>query len=97
MSGVEDSDVVAGEKSDVIALFRLNRPEAHDASNLALKMEFLGAPEKTEREGIDRGTLSIAKPLIRKELGLSLGDMGPLLSGVRWAYAFSRLPIGGLG
>jgi len=45
---------------------------------------------------IDRGTLSIANPLIRKELGLSLGDMGLLLSAFLWAYAFSQLPAGGL-
>jgi sugar phosphate permease len=43
---------------------------------------------------IDRGTLSIANPLIRKELGLLLGDMGLLLSAFLWAYAFSQLPAG---
>jgi sugar phosphate permease len=43
---------------------------------------------------IDRATLSVANPLIRNELGLSLADMGLLLSAFLWAYAFFQLPGG---
>jgi sugar phosphate permease len=45
---------------------------------------------------IDRATLAIANPLIREELGLSIADMGLLLSAFLWAYAFSQLPAGAL-
>jgi MFS family permease len=45
---------------------------------------------------IDRATLSVANPLIRQELGLSIEDMGWLLSAFLWAYAFSQLPGGAL-
>ena len=45
---------------------------------------------------VDRAALSIANPLIREELGLSLADMGLLLSAFLWAYAFSQLPGGAL-
>jgi sugar phosphate permease len=45
---------------------------------------------------LDRSTLSIANPLIRHELGLSIADMGLLLSAFLWAYAFSQLPGGAL-
>jgi sugar phosphate permease len=45
---------------------------------------------------IDRATLSIANPLIRHDLGLSIADMGLLLSAFLWAYAFSQLPGGAL-
>jgi sugar phosphate permease len=45
---------------------------------------------------IDRATLSIANPLIRHDLNLSLADMGLLLSAFLWAYAFSQLPAGAL-
>src|SRR3954447_18089372 len=41
---------------------------------------------------VDRSTLSIANPLIRQELGLSIADMGLLLSAFLWAYAFAQLP-----
>jgi len=44
---------------------------------------------------IDRATLSIANPLIREELGLSVVDMGLLLSAFLWAYAVSQMPAGG--
>lgn len=43
---------------------------------------------------IDRATLSVANPLIRDELGLSIADMGLLLSAFLWAYAFFQLPGG---
>lgn len=45
---------------------------------------------------IDRATLAVANPLIRQELGLSVGDMGLLLSAFLWAYAFAQLPAGAL-
>jgi sugar phosphate permease len=45
---------------------------------------------------IDRATLAVANPLIREELGLSIADMGYLLSAFLWAYAFSQLPTGAI-
>ena len=45
---------------------------------------------------IDRATLSVANPLIRNDLGLSIADMGLLLSAFLWAYAFFQLPGGAL-
>jgi sugar phosphate permease len=45
---------------------------------------------------MDRGTLAVANPMIRAELGLSLGQMGLLLSAFLWVYAVCQLPIGGL-
>ena len=45
---------------------------------------------------LDRSTLAIANPLIRHDLGLSISDMGLLLSAFLWAYAFSQLPAGAL-
>ena len=43
---------------------------------------------------IDRSTLSIGNTLIRQDLGLSLTQMGWLLSAFLWAYAISQLPCG---
>jgi sugar phosphate permease len=45
---------------------------------------------------VDRATLAVANPLIREELGLSIADMGYLLSAFLWAYAFSQLPTGAM-
>jgi sugar phosphate permease len=45
---------------------------------------------------IDRATLAVANPLIREELGLSIADMGYLLSAFLWAYAFAQLPTGAM-
>ena len=45
---------------------------------------------------IDRATLAVANELIRHDLGLSIADMGLLLSAFLWAYAFSQLPTGAL-
>lgn len=45
---------------------------------------------------IDRATLAVANPLIRHDLGLSVSDMGLLLSAFLWAYAFAQLPAGAL-
>jgi MFS family permease len=45
---------------------------------------------------LDRSALSIANPLVRHEMGLSIGQMGLLLSAFAWAYAFCQLPAGAL-
>src|SRR6202051_980212 len=45
---------------------------------------------------IDRATLAVANPLIREELGLSIADMGYLLSAFLWAYAFAQLATGAM-
>ena len=45
---------------------------------------------------MDRGTLSVANPLIRHDLGVSIAEMGVLLSAFLWPYAFFLLPSGGL-
>ncbi len=41
-----------------------------------------------------RGTLSIAAPTMMKELGLSTGVMGVLLSAFSWCYSFMQVPSG---
>ena len=43
---------------------------------------------------LDRATLAIANPLIRHDLGISLGQIGLLLSSFFWAYALPQLPMG---
>jgi sugar phosphate permease len=45
---------------------------------------------------IDRATLAVANPLIRQDLGLSIAEMGYLLSAFLWAYAFAQLPTGAM-
>jgi sugar phosphate permease len=45
---------------------------------------------------VDRATLSVANPLIRHDLNLSVADMGYLLSAFLWAYAFAQLPTGAM-
>jgi MFS family permease len=45
---------------------------------------------------IDRATLSVANPLIRRDLHLSIVEMGLLLSAFLWAYAFAQLPVGAM-
>lgn len=45
---------------------------------------------------MDRSALAIANPLIRHDLGLSLGEMGLLLSAFLWSYAFAQLPAGAM-
>ena len=45
---------------------------------------------------IDRATLAVANPLIRQDLGLSIEQMGYLLSAFLWSYAFSQLPTGAM-
>jgi sugar phosphate permease len=45
---------------------------------------------------LDRSTLSIAHQQIREDLGLSMSQMGLLLSAFSWSYAFAQLPTGAL-
>jgi MFS family permease len=45
---------------------------------------------------LDRGALSVANPMIRQEMGLSIGEMGVLLSAFLWPYAFALLIAGGI-
>ncbi|HVY17560.1 MAG TPA: MFS transporter [Rhodopila sp.] len=45
---------------------------------------------------VDRVALSIANPLVRADLGLSIGEMGVLLSIFLWTYALCQLPVGAL-
>ncbi|PTB22583.1 MFS transporter [Trinickia symbiotica] len=45
---------------------------------------------------LDRGTLAVANASIRGDLGLSMGQMGVLLSAFSWSYALCQLPMGGL-
>ena len=45
---------------------------------------------------LDRGVLSVANPLIRADMGLSLAQMGVLLSAFSWTYAIFQLPVGWL-
>lgn len=45
---------------------------------------------------VDRATLSVANPAVRADLGLSVREMGWLLSAFLWAYAFAQLPVGAL-
>jgi sugar phosphate permease len=43
---------------------------------------------------LDRGNLSVAAPLIRKDLGISATQMGIVLSAFVWPYAIMNLPTG---
>lgn len=45
---------------------------------------------------LDRGALSVANPAIRADLGVSIGEMGLLLSAFAWSCALVQLPVGGL-
>ncbi len=45
---------------------------------------------------LDRGALSVANPMIRSDLGVSIGEMGLLLSAFAWSYALAQLPVGWL-
>lgn len=45
---------------------------------------------------MDRSALSVTNGAIRSDMGLSLGQMGLLLSAFSWSYAIAQLPIGGL-
>jgi len=43
---------------------------------------------------LDRSAVSVANPLIRHDLGLSVGQMGLLLSAFAWSYGLAQLPAG---
>ncbi|WP_051670147.1 MFS transporter [Bryobacter aggregatus] len=43
---------------------------------------------------IDRGTLSVAAPVLQPELGITPGQMGILLSGFFWTYALLQPALG---
>src|SRR5436305_3127429 len=43
---------------------------------------------------LDRGNLSVAAPLISKDLGLTATQMGVVLSAFVWPYAIMNLPTG---
>jgi sugar phosphate permease len=45
---------------------------------------------------LDRATLAVANEYIRADLGLTLGQMGLLLSAFSWSYAICQLPVGAL-
>lgn len=45
---------------------------------------------------LDRATLAVANEFIRADLGLTLGEMGLLLSAFSWSYALCQLPVGAL-
>jgi MFS family permease len=46
---------------------------------------------------LDRGIISVAQPEMRRDFGLSLGQMGLVLAAFTWAYAIGQIPIGWLG
>lgn len=45
---------------------------------------------------MDRSTLAVANSTIRSEFGVSLTEMGLVLSAFSWSYAFAQLPVGGM-
>ncbi|WDD95765.1 MFS transporter [Burkholderia sp. FERM BP-3421] len=45
---------------------------------------------------LDRAAMSIAAPVVQKELGLSLVDMSIILTAYFWTYALGQLPAGRL-
>ena len=45
---------------------------------------------------MDRGTLAVANSAIRQEMGVSLVQMGWLLSAFAWSYALAQLPVGAM-
>ncbi len=75
-----------------MSLTMVASPRLKTIQRTALAMLVLSGAVNT----IDRAALAIANPLIRHDLGLSLSEMGLLLSAFLWAYAFSQLPIGAM-
>lgn len=43
---------------------------------------------------VDRASLAVGLPLIRRDLGISIAHSGVLLSAFLWIYAISQLPVG---
>ncbi len=67
-------------------------PKVRGIQRAALAMLVLSGSINT----IDRAALSVANPLIRADMHLSIAQMGLLLSAFLWAYAFAQLPTGAL-
>lgn len=67
-------------------------PRLKTVQRTALAMLVLSGAVNT----IDRAALAVANPLIRHDMGLSIAEMGLLLSAFLWAYAFAQLPIGAM-
>jgi sugar phosphate permease len=67
-------------------------PRVRHIQRTALALLVIGGAINT----MDRAALAIANPLVRHEFGLSVAQMGLLLSAFLWAYAFSQLPVGAL-
>ena len=67
-------------------------PKVRGIQRTALAMLVLSGSINT----IDRAALSVANPLIREDMHLSIAQMGLLLSAFLWAYAFAQLPTGAL-
>ena len=67
-------------------------PKVRGIQRTALAMLVLSGAINT----IDRAALSVANPLIRADMHLSIAQMGLLLSAFLWAYAFAQLPTGAL-
>jgi sugar phosphate permease len=65
-------------------------PRVRKIQRAALTLLVIGGAINT----MDRAALAIANPLIRHDFGLSIAQMGALLSAFLWAYAFSQLPVG---
>jgi sugar phosphate permease len=65
-------------------------PRVRKIQRAALTLLVIGGAINT----MDRAALAIANPLIRQDFGLSIAQMGLLLSAFLWAYAFSQLPVG---
>ena len=45
---------------------------------------------------VDRATLSVANPLVRDEMKISISEMGVLLSAFLWTNCLLQIPMGGL-
>jgi sugar phosphate permease len=67
-------------------------PRIRRTQTLALSLLMLGGIVNY----LDRGALAVANQAIRTDLGLSLGQMGLLLSAFSWSYALFQLPVGAL-
>jgi sugar phosphate permease len=65
-------------------------PRVRKIQRAALTLLVVGGAINT----MDRAALAIANPLVRHDFGLSIAQMGALLSAFLWAYAFSQLPEG---
>jgi sugar phosphate permease len=65
-------------------------PRVRKMQRAALILLVIGGSINT----MDRAALAIANPLVRHDFGLSIAQMGALLSAFLWAYAFSQLPVG---